>query len=783
MSESKSLTPISLPKGWLRKEVVRKNGLSKGKIDVYVKSPNGTVFRSQKQLQNYISDKKIPLNITDFYFSSKKINNVDETVNKEGTSPQLSSSTPNTSIVSLNESSQSQSGKCVVHVEVNTNHKSLAPETNCAASPLEVAGKNKDMQTQTYTDSKIPLVLSLLSGEWVTDDPIHSYLQIIDTVIGEQLKVALIAPAVSMALKCLNDFNAVLQPLKLHDKSYIFIPVNDSESIELEITGSHWSLLLYAKESRSFYYYDSIGNYNIKSAERIANRISQTLGLPMAQEKSKVSVCPTPQQNNGTDCGIFMILILETLLSQLRETGSIALPQEVFRSFKGFSMYEIWSKKTQLASMLLGSQDFYLNMGAVLPEMLQQRSLNLKQHLSNGQSNTKKSLTEQSTAIESAWECEKIKQENNSLKEQINELKRFYNPGCVSSESSLPPVSVQNYFSCLQENICSEKPIHNNSTKPAQGETMKLKEKVCKKKKTNITMKKGHNSQLPLNTDSVHVNNKRLSVFADSHGRELITHLDDLEGTKVYGHIQPGAPFEAVMASAVRDVTHKDSPYTKEDCVVLIGGANNLANNYISHASVTKLKDHMENKIKQLKNTHLILATIPYRYDLHEHDVRNKNIKEVNLTIRSLAHSAPDVHILDLHLLPRYYHTRNGFHINKRGKKLVSVMLEKMFKTLFVSKSESVQFQGATISTENSKPLTRSVMSVTLDTGEHTEETSCPGLPMDEYPPLPSSTGLNLQSDSDCGFQNKWFSSEVVSDELEVQPSFLVETHICQNPS
>lgn len=47
----------TLPKGWKRENAVRKNGLSKGKVDVYIKSPKGKTFRSKKNHLNICLEK------------------------------------------------------------------------------------------------------------------------------------------------------------------------------------------------------------------------------------------------------------------------------------------------------------------------------------------------------------------------------------------------------------------------------------------------------------------------------------------------------------------------------------------------------------------------------------------------------------------------------------------------------------------------------------------------------------------------------------------------------
>lgn len=58
-----------IPKGWDRKEIKRKSGLSKGKIDVYYYSPKGKVYRSKKEILQYIEEnKKLTLKIDNFNF-------------------------------------------------------------------------------------------------------------------------------------------------------------------------------------------------------------------------------------------------------------------------------------------------------------------------------------------------------------------------------------------------------------------------------------------------------------------------------------------------------------------------------------------------------------------------------------------------------------------------------------------------------------------------------------------------------------------------------------------
>jgi len=62
-----------LPKGWQREEVLRKSGLSAGKVDVYYYSPSGKKFRSKPQLARYLGDS---LDLACFDFQQGRLNSL-----------------------------------------------------------------------------------------------------------------------------------------------------------------------------------------------------------------------------------------------------------------------------------------------------------------------------------------------------------------------------------------------------------------------------------------------------------------------------------------------------------------------------------------------------------------------------------------------------------------------------------------------------------------------------------------------------------------------------------
>jgi len=71
--EKKKFECPCLPKGWIREEIIRKTGLSAGKIDVVYYSPNGKKFKTKPQLSRYLGDS---FDLSGFDFQTGKVNNL-----------------------------------------------------------------------------------------------------------------------------------------------------------------------------------------------------------------------------------------------------------------------------------------------------------------------------------------------------------------------------------------------------------------------------------------------------------------------------------------------------------------------------------------------------------------------------------------------------------------------------------------------------------------------------------------------------------------------------------
>lgn len=162
--------------------------------------------------------------------------------------------------------------------------------------------------------------------------------------------------------------------------------------------------------------------------------------------------------------------------------------------------------------------------------------------------------------------------------------------------------------------------------------------------------------------------NKKIIVYADSHGRNLSNILSNMqEEYSISGNIYPNASLAAILKSLRAD--HEVKALTKADYVVLLGGTNDVQNTEKIFC-VESLIGHLEQCIELTAHTNLVLFTLPYQYDKHEFGFENKLVKSINTRIRELA-SAFNIQCVDVYTTPRRYQTNHGLHFNRTGKKYV----------------------------------------------------------------------------------------------------------------
>lgn len=102
------------------------------------------------------------------------------------------------------------------------------------------------------------------------------------------------------------------------ETTHIFVPINDRVA-EIGEGGSHWSLLVVSILDGVAFHYDSLCPSNRRDAVLVTQRISALIGKNL----EFVDLDDSPQQENGSDCGLFVCIHMRyLLLKRLLKVGS-----------------------------------------------------------------------------------------------------------------------------------------------------------------------------------------------------------------------------------------------------------------------------------------------------------------------------------------------------------------------------------------------------------------------------------------------------------------------------
>jgi sentrin-specific protease 8 len=119
---------------------------------------------------------------------------------------------------------------------------------------------------------------------------------------------------------------SLVEDCAMISKELIFIPLNDADATNKSLRGTHWRLLVYCKRSSSFHLYDSNSKHSGGSdlgtqANGLVQCLSPFLVGTTSNSCHKVQeTCP--QQENGYDCGMYVVCVVEHLyLTFLSDTN------------------------------------------------------------------------------------------------------------------------------------------------------------------------------------------------------------------------------------------------------------------------------------------------------------------------------------------------------------------------------------------------------------------------------------------------------------------------------
>ena len=146
-------------------------------------------------------------------------------------------------------------------------------------------------------------------------------------------EVALVPPATAYLLQHTDPTTAaeLLAPLELRAKQLVLLAVSDNPDVGHAGGGSHWSLLAFDRRTNVFLHLDSApgGGGNRGAARQLAGALSplvrdqpaagggssgQQLRLPRFEE-----VEGAPRQENGYDCGVYVMALARQLCALYAE--------------------------------------------------------------------------------------------------------------------------------------------------------------------------------------------------------------------------------------------------------------------------------------------------------------------------------------------------------------------------------------------------------------------------------------------------------------------------------
>lgn len=142
-------------------------------------------------------------------------------------------------------------------------------------------------------------------------------------------------PAVSHLIKksqTPEEVYSVLKDAALDTYEYVLAPVNDRKDDSQE-GGSHWSLLMYTRDTDTYHHLDSLEPLNTEHAERLAARLSGDPCVNVVQLRCR-------RQQQGVECGAYVLHNIELICSRINKQIPIQDDRCYVQNFSVSRIYE-----------------------------------------------------------------------------------------------------------------------------------------------------------------------------------------------------------------------------------------------------------------------------------------------------------------------------------------------------------------------------------------------------------------------------------------------------------
>lgn len=157
------------------------------------------------------------------------------------------------------------------------------------------------------------------NGNWLNDSCVLFGLRRIERHLEEfwKTEMLLMDPCVVSFLRIQchepEEYKEIYESLCIREKSWIFLPLTNSESFEKIST--HWSLLVVHIPGGTVYHFDSSFLLNQSAASHYIKCLEKLLNMELNLENKMIC----PQQDNTYDCGIFVLCFIKYLCEKLMQ--------------------------------------------------------------------------------------------------------------------------------------------------------------------------------------------------------------------------------------------------------------------------------------------------------------------------------------------------------------------------------------------------------------------------------------------------------------------------------
>ncbi|KAH3688431.1 hypothetical protein WICPIJ_000570 [Wickerhamomyces pijperi] len=196
-----------------------------------------------------------------------------------------------------------------------------------------------DLKILQFFDISIYIedLLNLKDDEWLNDNNIsfiYEYLEryqlqpYISNNLIRPSSICLLRPSMVYLLANTPNPASCLKGVipELEKADFIFLPINDSTDVEVVGDGSHWSLVVVSMIDRSVKLYDTLQQANQRESMAVIRKLIEYLNDDVF-DKDYFHIDDmgdtTPQQLNGSDCGILTSQITAFLVSRLLDLKNL----------------------------------------------------------------------------------------------------------------------------------------------------------------------------------------------------------------------------------------------------------------------------------------------------------------------------------------------------------------------------------------------------------------------------------------------------------------------------